>query len=158
MPRYEITGIELIKQMLSNPMPENDECLKWPRHRMPKYQYGRLRGGDGKHLVLAHRASYEILHGPIPEGLHVLHACDNPPCFRPSHLSLGTDIDNASDCVARARRPRGEQTHKARLTETDVLAIRASIGAPLAQLGKQFGVAKSTIQQIRNRSTWQHLP
>jgi hypothetical protein len=66
--------------------------------------YGCLGGGPGKPLVKAHRLSYELHKGPIPDGAKVLHTCDTPPCVRPDHLYVGTQRDNALD---RERRGRG---------------------------------------------------
>lgn len=64
--------------------------------------YGTVRIGDGKH-ILAHRYSWMVSHGPIPEGLKVLHHCDNKKCVRPDHLFLGTLSDNTQDCIAKGR-------------------------------------------------------
>ncbi|MBG8552331.1 HNH endonuclease signature motif containing protein [Hymenobacter guriensis] len=64
--------------------------------------YGRL--GIGRHKkVLAHRLSYEMKNGPIPEGLLVLHSCDNRQCVNPSHLSLGTVSENTKDMLVKGR-------------------------------------------------------
>lgn len=76
------------------------DCWEWQGIRTVKgygrfyYYYRNLR---------AHRVAYELRRGPIPRGLMVLHACDNPPCINPDHLFLGTAWDNANDAVRRKR-------------------------------------------------------
>jgi hypothetical protein len=64
--------------------------------------YGRVHIPKGK-PVPAHRFSYELVNGPIPDGLRVLHHCDNPPCVNPVHLFVGTQADNGRDMVAKGR-------------------------------------------------------
>jgi len=59
-------------------------------------------------MMLAHRAAYEAANGPIPDGLLLMHACDNPRCCNPAHLTPGTDQDNKADCVAKGRQSKGE--------------------------------------------------
>ena len=76
------------------------------------YSYGVLqRGRRGEGLILAHRASWEIHVGPIPEGKLVLHRCDNPICSNPEHLFLGTQTDNMQDCVRKGRHNQASKTH-----------------------------------------------
>lgn len=79
------------------------------------WQGSRCRGGyaqierDGKR-ILVHRYAYILTHGAVPDGLDVLHKCDNPPCVRPRHLFAGTHQDNMDDMVAKGRSRR----HKVR--------------------------------------------
>lgn len=75
-------------------------CWLWSGARL-KRGYGHM-GHDGKYL-LAHRVAYELEFGPIPEGLLVLHECDNPTCVRPSHLLTGTHADNTADMLSKGR-------------------------------------------------------
>ena len=93
--------------------PRLSTCWEWVGTRDPK-GYGRiyvpahlsswLRDGDGlSGGVYAHRIAWRIARGPIPRGMNVLHHCDNPPCTRPSHLYVGSQLDNARDRVRRGR-------------------------------------------------------
>lgn len=78
-------------------------CWLWTGFA-PADGYGRIkRPGRGGDVVLAHRVSYELSVGPIPDGLDVLHSCDNPACINPRHLHPGTEQDNMREMVARGR-------------------------------------------------------
>ena len=91
-----------------------DDCC-WEWLQTDKYRYGRFYAC--RHSWKVHRLSWVTYNGPIPEGLHVLHSCDNPPCWRPSHLFLGTQKDNIQDCIAKGRNnpPGGDKHWKRRL-------------------------------------------
>lgn len=97
--------LELLKELLQQP-PANDACLLWPEGARNKQGYGGVKI-DGRDLMV-HRVAFAFANGPIPKGKMVLHRCDNPACFRPSHLFLGTQLDNMRDCAAKGRftRPR----------------------------------------------------
>jgi hypothetical protein len=110
-----------------------------------------------KRPVGAHRISYQLAHpGEDIDGLLIRHKCDNPPCVNPAHLEPGTYQDNADDRVARERQLRGESTWNSRLTEAQVLAIRAD-PRPQAQVAAEYGITKSNVSDIQRRKTWKHL-
>lgn len=154
--KYQITSFELLKQMLQE-IPEGNACVEWPRARSGNY--GRLMYNGN--IRFAHRVAYIIAVGPIPEGLHVCHSCDNPPCFRPSHLFPGTDQDNVDDCARknRARKRRGCAVPGAKLNEDKVLEIFVLRlqGWSKGQLARQFKVDHKTIRKILNRDLWKHV-
>lgn len=81
-----------------------EECWVWNGPRLKGNRYGLLQ--RHYHKVYAHRVSWEMHFGPIPNGLFVLHRCDNPPCVRPDHLFLGTQTDNMADMNAKGRHAR----------------------------------------------------
>jgi hypothetical protein len=81
-----------------------DRCWPWTGAGRGN-GYGHVhRSGRGATTTLAHRLSWEIHHGPIPEGLFVLHRCDNPRCVNPAHLFLGTQKTNIHDMIGKGRR------------------------------------------------------
>ena len=81
---------------------EDTDCWEW-QNATNNIGYGMFRWTSGK-MRTAHRASYEIYKGPIPEGMIVCHTCDNPKCVNPEHLWVGTRKDNYDDMVSKGRR------------------------------------------------------
>jgi hypothetical protein len=108
----------------------------------------------------AHRVAYELTHGPIPDGLHVCHRCDNPPCVNPAHLFLGTGADNVSDMVSKDRHQHGATNGQAKLTEDSVRTMRAlwSEGVTYAALAERFSIAEKSVWAIVKRRNWKHVP
>ena len=106
----------------------------------------------------AHQIAFELHHGrPVTPGLFVLHDCDNPPCCNPAHLYEGTQAQNMRDRSARGRTARGERMGTAKLTEAQVLAIRAAdLSLTQTELAHQFGVSRSLIGAILRREGWRH--
>jgi len=132
-------------------------CWLW-NASLNKTGYGQLNSGGRGRPLLAHRVSWELKHGPIPEGMCALHKCDTPACCNPDHLFLGTKAENMADMIAkgRAKHPRGRETHNARLTESDVRAIRAATDSNLA-VATRFGVHPTHVCQIKKRRKWAHV-
>ena len=100
---------------------------------------------------------WEIVFGPIPEGLCVLHKCDNPPCFNWGHLRVGTDDENRGDRIAKRRSARAETNGSAKLTWELVAAIRAD---PRTHRGiaAAYGISKSNVGSIKLGQTWKVTP
>lgn len=103
-----------------------DDCWEWTGAALPA-GYGFLT--ENRKTVYAHRLSYEIHHGPIPDRLMVMHKCDHPPCTNPNHLTAGTAQDNVDDMIAKRRHPHskprlaqspGEALYFQRLLERDL--------------------------------------
>ena len=88
-----------------------DGCWLW-QASVTADGYGRMGiGGPGNKRMLAHRVAWQLYVGKIPDGMLVLHKCDNPPCCNPKHLFLGTDADNARDMSRKGRHPGSKKTH-----------------------------------------------
>lgn len=129
------------------------DCWEWTARR-DKNGYGML-GNDR-----AHRFSFSLANGGIPDGMQVLHHCDNPPCVNPDHLWLGTPKDNARDRNAKGRHdPQiGSTNGNAKLTELEIPRIRDMIacGASNQDIGAWFGVSAGMIWHIRKGNNWAH--
>jgi len=99
--------------------------------------------------------------GPIPEGLYVLHKCDNPECTNPDHLFAGTQKENIQDMIKKGRKnpapgPKGEESTRAKLKWSEVRSIRKLLSEGLSQMkvSKKFGVSQVTIGNINRNKTW----
>lgn len=130
-------------------------CWEWTACRNSK-GYGRTaRTPEFGRECLVHRLSWLLHRGAIPAGTLVLHHCDNPSCFNPDHLFLGTNADNVADKVKKGRGARlsGANNPRAKLSELDVAAIRAD-SRPIKTLADMYNVAAPTIARIRNGTGW----
>ncbi|HEU0067825.1 MAG TPA: HNH endonuclease [Nitrospiraceae bacterium] len=131
-------------------------CIDWTGCLKNGYAWGS-RGGKPRTI---HRWTYEQEHGPIPEGMVVMHLCDRPSCINPEHLTLGTQSDNMRMSYEHGRstargcsnKP-GESNPNATLTEAQVRAIRAS-SATRAELALEHGVSKATIGSVLRGDRW----
>lgn len=130
-------------------------CVEWTGSTN-RAGYGSIKVSG--RTVLAHRASYEINRGPIPDGQWVLHRCDNPPCVNPDHLFLGDAQANVDDMMTkgRGRKARGEGHGAAKLTEEQVRAIRAD-PRKVRDIAPDYGIGKSTVSYIKTRKIWGHV-
>lgn len=129
------------------------QCWIWTGCLQPAMGHGQIavggKGIGGKRIIGTHRVSWMVHRGPIPAGLIVCHRCDNPPCVNPDHLFLGTKAENSRDMVRKGRQKRGEDLPQSKITDAQVEQIRAIIGIPQTQIAAMFGLAQSTVSQIR---------
>jgi hypothetical protein len=140
----------------------NSECLIWPFSK-DKFGYG-LHGKRNR----AHRTSFAIHVGPIPNNFIIMHTCDNPSCINPSHLKAGTQADNMSDMLKKNRAKRsfshidnsGEKHGRSKLTTSQVLEIRLRVSQKeinKTEASKIYGVSNQQISDICSFKRWKHL-
>jgi len=131
---------------------ERDACWEWKASRLNGYGGMWLNGK----MVGAHRVSWMIFRGTLPDELHVCHKCDNRICVRPSHLFLGTHQDNMDDKVRKKRQPKGEDNGNSKLTQPQVEEIRrlSSEGISQVKLAKRFSVSRFPIHGILTGKLW----
>lgn len=129
-------------------------CLMWTA--CTRYGYGLFNRYPLKKTIVASRMAWILEYGEIPDGMFVLHKCDNPGCVEPSHLFIGTQVDNMRDKKAKGRGNNGMKHGNARLTDELVREIRGADGT-YAELGRKYGVVPSTVWQIKHRRTWAHI-
>jgi HNH endonuclease/helix-turn-helix protein len=140
-----------------------DKCWEWQAF-CSKYGYGQFYMSWGyRRPNPAHRVAWEITNGEIPDGLWVLHKCDNRRCVNPEHLFLGTPKENTQDMIQKGRRvagrypQRGElsRTRKLSQSQVDYIRQRYALGdISQKQLGLEIGVDQSTISVIVNGKRW----
>lgn len=137
---------------------DRNKCWNWTGHK--------FCNGYGCFYVkrrpkTAHRIAWEWLVGSIPDGLCVLHKCDNRACCNPDHLFIGTKKDNTQDCIRKGRFKTlpGEGNHQARFTNSAVMEMRSlfSSGKSKAEIARMYSTTSSRIRQIVNRKEWVHI-
>lgn len=136
------------------------ECWEWPARQRDEWGYGLLRYKEAGVVkkIRAHRLSYILHHGPIPQGLEIRHSCHNPACVNPAHLSVGTRLDNERDKVEAGRTPRGQQKSALLSNEqAQELLDRYRDGEPLRLLALEFDVPYKTAEALVSGRRWSYL-
>lgn len=135
----------------------DDDCWDW-KGLVNSNGYGRFSLNDRHQL--AHRVSFEIFIGQIPQGKVVCHSCDNRLCVNPKHLWLGTQAENITDAVRKGRNfspdTRAEKNGNKKLDWDSVRQIRSMFrsGSKRYLIAQSFGVASSTVGEIIANKTW----
>jgi hypothetical protein len=145
---------------VNGPMPENaalGHCWEWTGSftGSGRWRYGRLGKTNSSNWqdIYAHRVSWEIHAGPIPEGGVIRHKCDRPGCVNPAHLALGTHADNTHDMHERDRTPLGRfNAEKVRMARA-----RYEDGERIYKLAADYGVTRGTMSRMLRRITWKHV-
>lgn len=134
-------------------------CWPW-RGAKDSNGYGLICIGtsrDRGKKTKAHRVSYQMHFGKIPEGMCVCHTCDNPECTNPGHLFLASHSENMADMVSKKRHAYGSRNGQAKLCELDVCLIRELKHIKNKKLAAFFGVSDATISQVLSCQTWKHV-
>ena len=145
-------------------------CWQWTGAKS-RQGYGNFR--IARQTILATHVALHIAGIPRENGAFALHSCDNPSCVNPAHLRWGTNAENMADRSARGRHKwqhgpehqanmlvkalKGEKHGTAKLTDNDVLTIRASKGLTHKALADAYGVCTASISHIMTRRTWRHI-
>ena len=131
----------------------DEDCWEWIAARYSN-GYGAFARRKGK-VSCAHRMAYELTKGPVPPGLFVMHSCDNKACCNPSHLSVGTCLENTRDAVARGRMKVRERHPMAKLDARQVEFMRRlSKTFHYEELGTMFGVSRAQAHRIIRGQLW----
>jgi hypothetical protein len=151
----------LVMERFWSKVSKSDGCWEWTGARFQRERTRALSYGMfllNRRLQPAHRVAWEMINGPIPDGLWVLHHCDNQGCVRPEHLYLGTHADNTRDAIERHRMVSGEQVPGHKLTVEELPQIRRLIAEGMAteDIGRIFGVSGRTIRYIRSGEHWKY--
>lgn len=146
------------------------DCWVWMASRHPT-GYGQFRF-EGRN-TRASRVAWILTNGPIPHGLLVCHHCDNPSCVNPSHLFIGTNLDNSNDKIRKGRArwwakgdprnprtvtpPVGSLNPNAKLSHALAAEIRAKYAVPgvtQQQLWIEYGISRAALQRVLHGKTW----
>lgn len=133
-------------------------CRNWQGSIDKANGYGWF-WAQGKNRM-AHRVSWEMHRGPVPDGCVLLHRCDNRPCVNPDHLTPDTQAENMADKTRKGRQTKGDQVNTARLTVEQVREIRvlyATGQTSTYKLGRQYGVSAAMIGNIVARRSWKDV-
>ena len=137
--------------------PDNG-CWEWTAS-LNSNGYGQIKRPGERRQFIAPRLSYMIHYGDIPEGMYVLHTCDNRKCVKPTHLFLGSADDNAKDMKSKGRHTHGTTGHDHKINDDIARHIHRMAGEGVAQseIGRIVGLSQSTVWKILTGKRWKHI-
>jgi hypothetical protein len=149
-----------LKDRFFSKVEKTDSCWLWVGNKRPN-GYGVIQeAGRQSKTLAAHRVSYEMHKGPIPDGLVIMHSCDTPACVNPDHLSVGTYRENSADMIAKGRKrtvaPLGTSNGKAKLNDELVRYIRQS-EKNAASIARELNLSGNCIRGVKSGRTWSHV-
>ena len=137
-------------------------CILWVGASLEDGYGVLVRDWPERGNIVASRFSYEYFVGPVPDGLWVLHRCDNPQCVNPVHLFLGTHADNVADMMAKGRHRAGPLESKFTESLVTELRTRHTAGEPMrvlcAEFSERLGVRRSYVWLVLRRKIWKNVP
>lgn len=131
------------------------ECWEW-LGRKDERGYGRI-GFYGKPNRRAHRVAWALTHGPVTEGMCVLHRCDNPGCVNPDHLFLGTQLENIADRDRKSRTANPPSRKKLDVEQVRLIRSLARSGWTQEQIAAEFPVSRGNVSKIVNRRSYTNV-
>lgn len=142
-------------RLLSRRTISTSGCWEWiTASNVNKHTTMTVNVGPNVNVVdYVHRVAYATWKGKIPEGLNVCHTCDNPRCFNPDHLFVGTDMDNVKDKMGKNRLPQHEDHYASKLTEAMVTDLRNGC-VSISDIADATGCSKSHLYRIRKGVHW----
>ena len=132
-----------------------NDCWLWQAATFGENGYGAFGPTPGQ-AIGAHRVAWEIVNGPIINGLYVLHKCDVKLCVNPKHLFLGTPIENSKDMVLKGRQHKGVDRPDAKLNAELVLKIRAD-NRPQRVIAKELSISQTLVCYVKAGVIWKHI-
>lgn len=157
--------LERLKKSFEKHVIRQEGCWSW-KGPIAKFGYAVMSCRKEIGPCRGHKASWIIHKGPIPEGMHVCHKCDNPICTNPDHLWIGTYKQNNDDKIAKGRAnfvnppvKKGSDNGSSKLNEDQVKEIKVLIsqGHSCYGISKKYDVSNTTIKRIRNGENWSHV-
>ena len=152
--------VELIERFSEKwELNKDNGCWEW-QHATSSKGYGQIKIPKQRKQIPAHRLSYLIHYGEIPDGMLVCHKCDNPKCVRPSHLFLGSYADNSQDMAKKDRHLFGEKHPHNKLTEIHVRRIHSLFhddGVSQGKIAQIYGIGQSTVWKILHGYRWEKV-